>query len=504
MHVTVLISSLLLAASVQAAPVRRDLGNDISRIMQDVQNVANDAASVAASVIAELPPPLASPASSLLNEVTAGAAAGFAEVTSILGEIVTLPPPTSTVIGSQFSTNSFPTSSTSTGRSFPSGLLAGPNPVLNGSPTVNHPPLLNGPRPAVLNPQQQIASPESTSAAFEIPGRPLQVVSLGNIFTSVPTQSPAFALPGRPLQVAAFSFDPLNSLNLGPTRTVDGSVSSATRTFTPSDLAALLNELLPGAGSSGSGSSASVSVSFGATSPSLISNSGAAAVFGSISLQSVPASSTPVSSQLLSSSATASGSASISSSSASASTSTSIATPVIGGISMTTIPAPAVTLPGQPLTSIATSASATGSVYPNVPSKRGLGSLIGIVGSELGPLIQDADNLGNKVASIGNKLIAALPSDIQAPASSFFAEATSEVGKGFSFVTSIAGPIVAASPTSTSSSSSASVTSSSSSATVAAQNAAAQPTQSSSASRSLLLSGLTIFGSLIVSVCVAL
>ena len=95
---------------------------------------------------------------------------------------------------------------------------------------------------------------------------------------------------------------------------------------------------------------------------------------------------------------------------------------------MTAIAAP-VTLPGQPVTSISSGASATGSVYPNVPSKRGcksyilsqscvcftktssVGSLIGIVGTELGPLLQEVDQLGNKVASIGNKVIAALPSE---------------------------------------------------------------------------------------------
>lgn len=40
-----------------------------------------------------------------------------------------------------------------------------------------------------------------------------------------------------------------------------------------------------------------------------------------------------------------------------------------------------------------------------------MGSLIGIVGSEIGPLLQEADQFGNNVASIGNKVIAALPSD---------------------------------------------------------------------------------------------
>lgn len=91
------------------------VGSDISRIVQDVERIANDVASVAGGVIKDLPPfctfhlfqtqiqrltfdePVQAPASSIFNEVTAGAAKGFAEVTSILGDFVTIAPPTATV-----------------------------------------------------------------------------------------------------------------------------------------------------------------------------------------------------------------------------------------------------------------------------------------------------------------------------------------------------------------------------------------------------------------------
>ncbi|KAK7680556.1 hypothetical protein QCA50_016338 [Cerrena zonata] len=394
----VVISSMLLAASgtVQGAPIPRDLGSDVSRIVQDVQRIANDVASVANGVIADLPPFLQTPASSIFNEVTAGAAKGFAEVTGILGDFVTLAPPTATPSASF----SVPTTT-------------GGIPVVNGG---------------------------------------IQSSSIG---AAAATQSAAFTLPGTPLSVS----NPLASLfglpDFAPTGTASGFTSTAT--FAPSDLAALLKQLMTqNSNSAGFRSGASISVSIGSP---------------TASASSTPAqstSSTSISSTTTSTSASSASSTSSDTPASSTAPSTVTQAPAISGATLTTIVAP-VTLPGQPVTAV--SSAASGNVYPNVPSKRGLGSLIGIIGSELGPLLQEADQLGNRVASIGNKVIAALPSDIQAPASSFFAEATAEVGKGFGFVTSIAGPLAAAAPTSTPTPTS---TSAGSSGTPAPQNTASQ------------------------------